>query len=142
MGQHDAAAYEYLSQAEYFADLFNAKFFNGRQVVDSGKLVEADSRVQRGGKVPQYRDIIKHLPNGARFVVLAIENQDNIDYEMPWRIMGYDHAEYRRQINEIHTRKRRKAEEEGKKLSWLETKMGAEDKLSPVWTICFYHGKQ
>ena len=142
MGRHDAAAYEYLSQAEYFADLFNAKFFDGRTVVDSEKLVEADSRVQRGGEDAQYRDIIKRLPNGARFVVLAIENQDNIDYEMPWRIMGYDHAEYQRQISEIHERKRRKASEAGKKLSWLEAKMGAEDKLSPVWTICFYHGKQ
>ncbi|MBQ8116827.1 MAG: Rpn family recombination-promoting nuclease/putative transposase [Lachnospiraceae bacterium] len=80
--------------------------------------------------------------NGSRFVVLAIENQDNIDYEMPWRIMGYDYAEYKRQIKEIHKRKRHEGDQAGKKLSWLEVKMGAQDKLSPVWTICFYHGKE
>ena len=44
MGKHDAAAYEYLSQPKYFADLFNAKFFGGRQVVDGTKLMEADRR--------------------------------------------------------------------------------------------------
>ncbi|MBR1770475.1 MAG: hypothetical protein IJ747_00420 [Lachnospiraceae bacterium] len=102
MGKHDVAAYEYLSQPKYFADLFNAKLFGGRQVVDSKKLMEADSRVRGNEKSAQYRDIIKRLPNGTRFVVLAIENQDNIDYEMPWRIMGYDYAEYKRQIREIH----------------------------------------
>lgn len=106
MGRHDVAAYEYLSQAEHFADLFNAKFFGGRPVVDSEKLLEADGRTGGNGKNSQYRDIIKRLPNGARFVILAIENQDNVDYEMPWRIMGYDHAEYRRQIRQIHKQKR------------------------------------
>ena len=142
MGRHDVAAYEYLSQAEHFADLFNAKFFGGRPVVDSEKLLEADGRTGANGKNSQYRDIIKRLPNGARFVILAIENQDNVDYEMPWRIMGYDHAEYRRQIRQIHKQKRLEGSKAGKKLSWLETMMDAKDKLSPVWTICFYHGKQ
>ena len=63
--------------------------------------------------------------SGARFVVLAIENQDNIDYEMPWRIMGYDYAEYKRQIKEIHKRKRRKSDH--MLLSWETAVDGTEE---------------
>ncbi|MBQ8116828.1 MAG: Rpn family recombination-promoting nuclease/putative transposase [Lachnospiraceae bacterium] len=109
--------------------------------MDGRKLLEADSRV-RGNENVQYRDIIKRLPNGERFVVLAIENQDSIDYEMPWRIMGYDYAEYARQIREIRRRKVRESMQAGTKITQLEAKLGTQDKLSPVWTICFYHGKE
>ncbi len=142
MGKHDAAAYEYLSQPKYFADLFNAKFFGGRQVIDGTKLMEADSRTPVDGEPTQYRNIKKRLPNGSHFVILAIENQDNVDYEMPWRIMGYDHAEYTRQIRELHRQKEEAGAQSGKKLSWQDIKMGPEDKISPVCTICFYHGKE
>lgn len=42
-------------------------------------------------KLPGYekgfRDIKKRLRTGESFVVTAVENQDAIDYAMPWRIM-------------------------------------------------------
>ena len=35
------------------------------------------------------------------FAIVGIENQDEIDYEFPVRIMEYDVARYRRQISDI-----------------------------------------
>lgn len=55
--------------------------------------------------------------------------------------MKYDCAEYERQINEIHAVKEKDAKRKKKKISWLEKKMGEHDKLSPTFTVCFYHGK-
>lgn len=48
MGKHDVAAYEYLSQAEYFADLFNAKIF--WREADSGRQEAIGGRQQGSGK--------------------------------------------------------------------------------------------
>lgn len=96
MGKKDDAAYEYLSIPRYFADLFNAKYFGGRQIVDCNKLQEADGRVPIENGPTRFRDIKKRLPDGTKFIIVAIENQEYVDYEMPWRIMKYDCAEYER----------------------------------------------
>ncbi|MCI5730000.1 MAG: Rpn family recombination-promoting nuclease/putative transposase [Eubacterium sp.] len=53
----------------------------------------------------QRRDILKEYGSG-RFLVasLGIENQSTIDSDMPVRVMGYDYAAYRDQINKSKKR--------------------------------------
>lgn len=140
MAKEDDAAYEYFSDPKYFADLFNAKCFDGMQVVDYRDLEEADGRSPMPGDATRFRDIKKRLKNGTQFIIMAIENQANVDYEIPYRIMQYDCAEYGKQIRQIHEKKADERAEMGKKRShWLE-KMDEKDRLLPVYTICFYHG--
>ena len=105
MAKEDDAAYEYFSDPKYFADLFNAKCFDGMQVVDYRDLEEADGRSPMPGDATRFRDIKKRLKNGTQFIIMAIENQANVDYEIPYRIMQYDCAEYGKQIRQIHEKK-------------------------------------
>ena len=87
----------------------------------------------------RYRDIIKKLKNGGSLRVLAIENQNLVDYTMPFRCMEYDTLEYRRQID----RRIRDNKAVGKWNSDAEFLCGIhrEDRFAPVYTICLYHGK-
>ncbi|MDE7253002.1 MAG: Rpn family recombination-promoting nuclease/putative transposase [Acetatifactor sp.] len=151
MGKYDDAMYSFLSDNGRFADLFNGAVFGGEKVLQADALVEGAERYAWTGasqgkkrKNPKtqdrYRDIKKHLKEGAGFSVVAIENQSDIDHSMPWRIMMYDGLEYERQIREIENCKRRKLSQKKKKITRWETRFGQGDKLHPVYTICLYHG--
>ena len=148
MGKYDDAMYDFLSDNGRFADLFNGVVFHGEEVLRADALEEGAGRyVQAGepkGKAPRtknrYRDIKKRLKEGTGFSVVAIENQSDVDYAMPWRIMLYDVLEYGRQIREIQSDKKRALDREKKKASPLGTGFGKGDRLHPVYTICLYHG--
>ena len=151
MGKYDDAMYSFLSDNERFADLFNGAVFGGEKVLQADALEEgaeryAWMRMSQGkkGKKPKaqnrYRDIKKHLKEGTGFSVVAIEDQSDIDYTMPWRIMQYDGLEYERQIREIENSKRRVLSRKKKNVRHWETRFGQGDKLHPVYTICLYHG--
>ena len=145
MGKFDEETYAYLSVKEYFADLMNAGCFGGEEVVAAGDLEELSGRTQEEtegkGRRSQYRDLRMRLQDGTSFVLLAVEDQANVDWEIPVRFMCYDAAEYRKQLEEIHRKKRRKREEAGLKRSRWAEKMDAGDRLHPIYTVCFYHGE-
>ena len=156
MGKYDDAMYRYLSDNDRFADLFNAVFFDGRAVVQGEMLEDASERcvevvsdaVSSAGARgrPQYeksvRDIRKRMRTGESFIVTAIENQNAIDYAMPWRIMRYDQMEYGRQIRDIISRRRAALGKQGRSAgNWMK-RLQQEDRLCPVYTICFYHGTE
>jgi len=143
MGKFDEATYEYFSDPEYFADLINAGCFEGKEIVCADRLEQLSERTQEEGKKgpkSTYRDLRMRLRNGAGFVFLAVENQTEVDFEMPLRIMRYDAAEYQRQAN-AHRRKKRKERETAclGRSAWSE-RMTKDDRFYPVYTVCFYHG--
>ncbi|MDE7253180.1 MAG: Rpn family recombination-promoting nuclease/putative transposase, partial [Acetatifactor sp.] len=166
MGKYDDAMYSFLSDNGRFADLFNGAVFGGEKVLQADALEEGAERYvqtgaalgqrvgeagkqkgqsgEPGGKDPKaqnrYRDIKKHLKEGTGFSVVAIEDQSDIDYTMPWRIMQYDGLEYERQIREIENGKRCVLSQDKENISYWETRFGQGDKLHPVYTICLYHG--
>lgn len=111
MGKLDEETYSYLSVKEYFADLINAGCFGGEEVVSADNLEELSGRTQEDaegkGRRSRYRDLRMRLRDGTCFVLLAVENQANIDWEIPVRFMCYDAAEYRKQLEELHRKKRR-----------------------------------
>ena len=183
MGKYDEAIYNYLSDNDRFADLFNAVFFDGKQVL-KGEMLESDSerhvvvqpknaaesleannevKSKRNTGTPskseaeaplkrntiklpvtesRFRDIKKRAKTGESFVVTAIENQDVIDYTMPWRIMQYDQMEYGEQIRRIRRRKAAVLRTQGKKPNDWQTRLEPMDRLRPIYTICFYHGTE
>ncbi|MCM1044124.1 MAG: Rpn family recombination-promoting nuclease/putative transposase [Candidatus Gastranaerophilales bacterium] len=156
MGKYDDALYMYLSDNDRFADLFNAVLFQGERVLRADML-EPDSeryvdnrgiapKGKKGKRLPamtnSFRDIKKRLKTGESFVVTAIENQQDVDYSMPWRIMNYDCLEYGRQIKEIQKSKQAARKAEGMSASHWAERLEKGDLLHPVYTICFYHGTE
>ncbi len=142
MGRYDNALYDFLSDNERFADLFNGAVFQGREVLKADALEEASERYvterqeqgqekeniirrqtdaakQQEAAANYYRDLKKCLRTGTGFAVVAIENQSTVDYTMPLRIMRYDCLDYEKQARAVTGRK---------------------DRLNPVYTICLYHG--
>lgn len=148
MGKYDDALYDYFSDPERFADFYNGAVFQGEKIVEANMLEDAPERyVTENSDEPhqfkyknRYRDVKKHARNGVDFAIMAIENQQTVDYTMPWRIMQYDQLEYGRQIRKILESKAQERLKKGKKLNRYTLKLSSKDKLCPVYTTCFYHG--
>ena len=145
MGKLDEETYGYLSVKEYFADLMNAGCFGGKETVSATDLEELTGRTQQDaegkGRRSLYRDLRMKMRNGASFVLLAVEDQANVDWEMPVRFMCYDAAEYKKQLEELHRKKRQSREKAGFKRSRWAEKMDEGDRLHPIYTVCFYQGE-
>lgn len=102
MGQGDKAE-KYLENCnDVFADIFNVLLFK-KQWIKQEKLrslnIESVYKAADESLSSQRRDILKEY-KGNRLLVAAfgIENQSRIDRDMPIRVMGYDYAAYREQI--------------------------------------------
>ena len=150
MGETDLIMRDYLSSKERFADLFNGVLFRGKQVVRPEQLEDADTiyRVESGGSkhTQRTRDVKMKMDTGVVLRMLAIENQKHVDYAMPVRCMEYDVAEYRKQLQTLRRQNRLLAKQQKLSKYWnnaAEQLCGVrrEDRLSPVYTICLYHGE-
>ena len=106
----------------------------------------AKSSGKKNSELPEtesrFRDVRKRVSTGEIFVMTAIEAQTDIDYTMPWRIMNYDQMEYGRQIREIRRQKSDDLQKQGKPTHEWAIRLGPEDLLCPIYTICFYHGTE
>ena len=158
MGKYDTCMKEFLQNKDRFADLFNGCCFQGRQIIRAEDLREAsenyvltDKRLT--GKTRQkdteiIRDVKMVLGSGMVLQVLAVENQSYVDYAMPVRCMGYDAAEYRRQLKERKQERRLLINSENRPknpaVSMDETLSGilSSDRLHPVYTLCLYSGTE
>ena len=85
------------------------------------------------------RDVIKRYVKKEQYAILAIENQDELNYVMPLRNMEYDVADYVKQYRRLQKRhyKMKDLKPSAEYLSGFKES----DKLKPVVTIVFYHGK-
>lgn len=147
MGETDLCMQEYLRDKSRFADLFNGVFFSGRAVVRPEELSEASEKYAEGAaghRSLRVRDVKMNLYGGASLRILAVENQSRVDYIMPLRCMEYDVFEYRKQIVQIKRENKREAQAGKRKLRAEERLCGVRrsDRLSPVYTICLYHGEE
>ena len=97
MGKIDVAIYDYISDKTRIADLFNGVYFDGMQTIRAEDIEDYEEKyptkkktscgtLRRIGKM-RYRDIVKKWKNGGNLRVLAIENQNSVDYTMPFRCM-------------------------------------------------------
>ena len=108
MGQKDRSEKYLENYNDVFADLFNVLLFKKKWIREE-KLRSLDTeslyKAADGSLGLQRRDILKEYGSG-RFLVasLGIENQSTIDPDMPVRVMGYDYAAYRNQIDKSKKR--------------------------------------
>ena len=82
----------------------------------------------------------KQMGDGSVLRILSLENQEYVDYTMPFRGMRYDVLNYERQVDELKQRNR----EAGILKPGVERLCGLkkEDRLVPAYTLCLYHGAE
>lgn len=84
-------------------------------------------------------DIVRGVAIGMKAVIVALENQTDIHYAMPVRVMNLESSNYHRQW-----RKTAQLHQQNQDLSGAEYLLGfaKEDKLIPTITIVLYFGKE
>lgn len=142
MGRPDSVMQYYLSDKGRFADLFNGIFFQGEQFIQSCDLQDSSERYSEkaGQGTSRFRDIKMTLKNSRILRILAVENQANIDYTMPYRCMQYDVMEYGKQLRE-----RKNTNRAGNLLTTSPERLCGitkTDRIAPVYTLCLYHGEE
>ncbi len=103
MGTKDMTEYYLESYNDVFADIVNVLLFNGEKEVKPEELATDVTRTiyKSDGKMhEQERDVSKYWTRGkTTFSLLGFENQTKIEKNMPIRVIGYDGASYRAQLN-------------------------------------------
>ena len=109
MAEKDIAEKKLLDYADVFADIVNVTLFDGRRIMEEQELADALPRsvYKLDGKVhEQERDVAKFWKrNQIRISLIGLENQSEAEADMPLRIIGYDGAAYRSELNEDETGK-------------------------------------
>ena len=144
MQERDVLSVQYFEDHKRFADLINGFICGGRNVVDASQIRECDrliTKVQKNTGKPKagilIRDVVREVHTDTRVMVITLENQTDIHYAMPVRVLDGDSAAYSRQL-----RKRRKEHREKRDLKNAEyvSGFGKGEKLVPVVTVVVYFG--
>lgn len=102
MAEKDIAEKTLEAYNDVFADIINVLLFNGEQQVKEDELEEEspNSSYKADGKLhAQERDVAKYWNKGlVRIALYGLENQTDIDSDMPLRLFSYDGAAYRGQL--------------------------------------------
>jgi len=120
MKEKDITEKKLLSYNDVFADVINGTIFEGKEVVKSEELTDANPVTQfkddKNTHREQIRDVAKLWEKkGVIFSFIGIENQTSLDRDMILRVISYDGATYKNQIGNEH--------------------------IYPVFTIVIYWGK-
>ena len=146
MQEKDVVTIEYFEDPSRFADLINGFVFLGEQVVlpeDITELNRVLTRIwRRAGWLRaqmMIRDLAKQVRIGVGAVIIAVENQSDIHYAMPVRIMNADGATY-----EAQWKKQKRKHRLTRKLKTSEFLSGItkEEKPIPCLTIVIYFGEE
>lgn len=132
---------------EHFADLFNAAVFDGRKILSPDDLTEVDTDLSSTLKfnghaetVQRVFDVVKKVAYGIEFVILGLENQEDVHYAMPLRHMLGDALSYLKEYNEIMA-KNRKTNHLSSSAEFL-SGMDKTDQLHPIISLCVYYGDE
>ena len=141
MSKKDVMTAIYLRDQNRFADLINVHCFNGKAVIHPEDVQEMDSTqisAEKNGYSRRYQDLIRKVACRTQFILIGVEEQSQVDYAMPIRVMRYDGGRYEQQLQD----KKREHQKE-KDLSEKEFLSGIsrEDSFLPVVTIVLYFGK-
>ena len=111
---------------DVFADIVNVLLFAGKRIIKENELSAATPHAiyKADGQIhSQERDVAKYWQRGKiNIAFIGFENQTTIDKHMPIRVLSYDGATYRDQLNK---------DDEGKV-----------NECYPVVTIVLYFGEQ
>ena len=147
MGKKDVISKIYLGAADRIADLLNNELFEGGSAVAASDIMELDSTaastLKEEDNIVNVRVVAKDLVRKVRFgiqvMLFAIEEQSDIHYAMPLKVLNGDAALYDKQWRGIRREHKRK-----KDLSGAEylSGFGREDHLVPVLSVVLYFGEQ
>ena len=140
----------YFDDRDRYADLLNGFVFQGKRVVTADAVMETDSRetgvLEPGDEktktvfAQKYRDVVRKVVFGVNCVIIGIENQANVHYAMPIRVMSEDAKTYEKQLRLIQN-EHEKAKDLKSGAEFL-GKFSAEDKVPAVISIVVYYGKE
>lgn len=148
--EKDFTSSSFFSDNERYADIINGIGCEGVPFVKGKDLQELDTKINLGSfrghghswkrKKRLYRDLVRKTPFGINFAIIGIENQEEIDYALPLRVLCYDTGEYEKQAAQI----RREVRREKKRLSSGEYLYGfrKNSRLCPVVTFVLYYGEK
>ena len=104
MQEKNAVTHEYFEDPERFADLVNGYVYHGQQVVKAQNVLEQEEAISRidseKGKVKSKTvtlDVVKKVIDGVRVTMIFLQNQTDIHYAMPVRVMNEEAAYYYRE---------------------------------------------
>jgi hypothetical protein len=150
--EKDICAKEFFSDGARYADIINGLGCGGRQAVTEDDLQEMDSqtgifrlrgpakKTGRKRKNTQYRDLLRRTAFGMNFAVIGIENQEELDYALPLRIMRYDVLEYTAQAAAVYKKLRR--QKRGLRSGEYMYGFAQDSRLHPVITFVLYFGEK
>lgn len=102
MAEKDIAEKTLEAYNDVFADIINVLLFHGKRCVQEQELEEEspNSSYKSDGKLhAQERDVAKYWRKGlVRIALYGLENQTDVDSDMPLRLFSYDGAAYRGQL--------------------------------------------
>lgn len=139
--EKDLVDYTYLSDNLRYADLLNGVLFGGEEVISPEKLQGEDTKLVLSSekkKKGRYRDVIKKYEGDVSYAVLGVENQEAVDYTMPFRIMEYEVGEYAKQIAQIKKKHGILEDVEGDEFL---CKFSLSDQIVPCVTVVLYWGE-
>ena len=147
MGTKNAVSKSYLSDSQRFAQICNNQLFGGRQVIQPEKLRELDpEELMVEGEhaldleiLEKYRDVLRIYDSQVMFLILGIENQEEVHYAMPLRQMLYDVLKYESQRVRLEREHREKKDLRGAEYV---SGIAKNDRLIPVITLTVYWGKE
>lgn len=88
---------------DVFADIVNVLLFDGEEIIKPEELIDQAPRAayKVDGKIREIeRDVAKRWSKqNIRIACVGLENQTKADPDMPLRVIGYDGAEYRAELN-------------------------------------------
>ena len=98
MGKRDVISKIYLGAADRIADLLNNELFEGGSVVCAADIMNLDStaaRTLRNEKNTVHvrivaQDVVRKVNFGMQVILFAIEEQSDIHYAMPLKILNGD----------------------------------------------------
>lgn len=141
MGEKNITEITCMKDKERFADLCNAKLYEGREVIKKEELELLDSSqalvlVGKDGTrkgIGRFQDVVMRWKREVYFIIIPLELQSNVHYAMAVRKMLYDGMGYVQQIGELFCERN---EKEYLKEEYL-SRFRKEDSLLPIIPIVF-----
>ena len=136
MGQEDMSLKEYVKDVQRYADLWNGAVFHGRQLVRAEELTSADAEQvhtkEKGQAVQTTQDIVmRQMKSGRTLALWVVENQKEVDYSMPVRVMLEEALRYHEQVSSIKISNKRRWRKETKQKKTGQTKVQVKEKECP-----------
>lgn len=110
MGKKDSTQKRLEDYNDVFADIVNVLLFHGEQVIKEEELETTHTKDTYTAEEQEIheieRDVAKKWKNADMHIaMLGLENQTNMDDDMPLRVICYDGASYREQLNKKQPKK-------------------------------------